>query len=119
MYGHINNMYYYQFIAGVVNEYLMGPVGVDVSSPTSPIMMIVASSAQFYAAAKFPSPLKGGFRIKRIGKSSVTYQVGIFADDEDLACVVGEMTHVYVDPATQRPVSAIPNFMLSGFKRLE
>jgi acyl-CoA thioesterase FadM len=48
----------------------------------------------------------------KLGKSSVTYRIGIFIHEEDeskksqsLACCIVDFTHVYVDPVTRKSVA--------------
>ena len=42
--------------------------------------------------------------VDRLGRSSVHYELGLFADDAPLAAAVGQFTHVYVDRTSRRPV---------------
>ena len=53
-----------------------------------------------------------------MGRSSVTYRVGIFEGDNQEASVVGGFTHVFVDPIHRRPVPALPENMKSGMQKL-
>ena len=43
-----------------------------------------------------------------VGKSSVRYEVGLFAQDEPLTAAKGHFVHVYVDRATRRPAMCPP-----------
>ena len=43
-------------------------------------------------------------RVAHRGRSSVRYEVGLFADDDDRAAAAGHFVHVYVDRASRRPV---------------
>ncbi|KAG0175745.1 hypothetical protein DFQ28_003223 [Apophysomyces sp. BC1034] len=103
-YGHINNAIYYHYIDTVVNEYLIEHCGLDPSSKTEPIGLVVTSSANFYAPASYPSILEVGLSVTKIGRTSITYRVGIFENKNPAACVVGGFTHVFVDPVHRRPV---------------
>ncbi|KAI9306691.1 HotDog domain-containing protein [Cunninghamella echinulata] len=122
-YGHINNSIYYHYIDTVVNEYLIRNCGLDPTdkSNTKPIGLVVSSSANFYSSASYPSVLDVGLSISKIGRSSVTYRVGIFEKDssskQELACVVGGFTHVFVHPETRRPV-ALPEQFKSEIEKL-
>ncbi|KAI7880362.1 Thioesterase/thiol ester dehydrase-isomerase [Lichtheimia hyalospora FSU 10163] len=119
-YGHINNSIYYFYIDTVVNEYLIRKCGLDPldTSKTKPIGLVIASSANFYAPASYPNLLQAGLCITKIGRSSVTYRVGIFQGDEEQACVVGGFTHVFVDPIHRRPVKALPDNFKAGFEAI-
>lgn len=119
-YGHINNSIYYFYIDTVVNEYLIRQCGLDPldTTKTKPIGLVIASSANFYAPASYPNLLQAGLCITKIGRSSVTYRVGIFQGDEDQACVVGGFTHVFVDPIHRRPVKALPGNFKAGLEAI-
>ncbi|CAO3622201.1 unnamed protein product [Cunninghamella blakesleeana] len=121
-YGHINNSIYYHYIDTIVNEYLIKYCGLDPSdkSNTKPIGLVVSSNANFYSSAGYPSLLDVGLSISKIGRSSVTYRVGIFEKDkpEELACVVGGFTHVFVHPETRRPVTSLPEQFRTGVEKL-
>ena len=43
--------------------------------------------------------------VARAGRSSVTYEVGIFARGAPQAAAAGEFVHMNVDRATRRPVA--------------
>ncbi|MEC8795650.1 MAG: acyl-CoA thioesterase, partial [Pseudomonadota bacterium] len=45
-----------------------------------------------------------GLRIEHLGRSSVRYAIGLFADDQEVAAADGFFVHVYVDRHTRRPV---------------
>jgi acyl-CoA thioester hydrolase len=42
--------------------------------------------------------------VAHLGRSSVRYEIGLFADDAPLSAAVGSFVHVYVDRASRRPV---------------
>jgi acyl-CoA thioester hydrolase len=48
--------------------------------------------------------VEAGIRVARLGASSVRYEVGLFAQGEELSAARGHFVHVYVDKATRRPV---------------
>ncbi|KAI7860195.1 HotDog domain-containing protein [Circinella umbellata] len=119
-YGHINNSIYYFYIDTVVNEYLIRNCELNPqdTSKTRPIGLVIASSANFYAPASYPSLLHAGLSITKMGRSSVTYRVGIFEGDNQEASVVGGFTHVFVDPIYRRPVPGLPENMIVGMQKL-
>jgi acyl-CoA thioester hydrolase len=45
-----------------------------------------------------------GLAVAKLGKSSVTYHLGIFAKGSAEAAAEGHFTHVYVDRISRRPV---------------
>ena len=53
-----------------------------------------------------------------MGRSSVRYEIGIFAGDEPLTAARGHFVHVYVDAQTRRPV-ALPEALQRVLQRLK
>lgn len=51
----------------------------------------------------FPSIVDLGLRVTKLGKSSVTYEVGVFERGADVVRAVGGFTHVFVDREKNRP----------------
>lgn len=92
--------------------------GLDINSKTKPLGVVVASQATFYASASYPNLITAGLTVSKIGRSSVTYRVGIFEADNPLACVVGGFTHVFVNNQDRRPVTELPDEILNGVKNL-
>jgi len=43
--------------------------------------------------------------VSKLGNSSVTYDIGMFKNDEEIASAQGHFVHVYVDEKTRRPVT--------------
>ncbi|WP_298632663.1 thioesterase family protein [uncultured Umboniibacter sp.] len=102
MFGHVNNVTYYSYFDTVANGYLIERGGFQ---PTlSPVIgYIVSSSCAYHRSIAFPDAIEGGFRVNRLGNSSVEYGVAIFKQGEDEACAHGTMTHVFVDRETEKP----------------
>ncbi|MNT91049.1 hypothetical protein D3C71_2167280 [compost metagenome] len=48
--------------------------------------------------------MEAGIRVARLGGSSVRYEVGLFAQGEEMSAAAGHFIHVYVDRETRRPV---------------
>jgi acyl-CoA thioester hydrolase len=103
VYGHINNVVYYQFFDTIVNGYLIAQGALDVAKG-GVIGLVVETHCNYFKPVAFPERLRAGLRVAKIGTSSVTYDVGIFRDDDDLAAAQGHFVHVYVDRASGRPV---------------
>lgn len=100
-YSHINNSVYYHLFDSVVNTYLIQQCNL---SPTSSrlIGLVVESHCQFFSPSSFPDMLELGLRVNRLGKSSVTYEVGVFQQGSDTPGAVGGYTHVFVDSDTRQ-----------------
>lgn len=100
-YGHINNTVYYLAMDTAVNTWMMREGGLDPRGGT--IALCAASSCEFHASASFPDPLRVGIGVERLGTTSISWTLGIFRDEEQLA--TGRFVHVFVDATSRRPVS--------------
>ena len=103
VYGHVNNSVYYFYFDTVVNQWLVEAGLLDVGKSDT-IGLVVETQCVFFAPISFPQMVHAGLRIARIGSSSVTYEIGLFADDETETAARGHFVHVYVDEKTRRPV---------------
>ena len=102
-YGHINNVVYYEFFDTALNSYLLSQGALDIASSTV-IGLMVETHCNYFAAIAYPDRVRAGLRVRKQGTSSVTYEIGIFRNDETTASAQGHAVHVYVDRATNRPV---------------
>jgi acyl-CoA thioester hydrolase len=102
MYGHVNNVNYYSYFDTVINQFLIEKAGFDPLA-SSQIGFIVKSSCEYLSPVSYPQKLTGGFKVERIGNSSVDYTVGIFNDNNTLSAL-GHLTHVFVDRQTSKPM---------------
>jgi acyl-CoA thioester hydrolase len=111
MFGHLNNAVYYEFFDTAINAWIETTTGID--PLTMPTLGVVAESGcRYFAELRFPEPLAVGLAVGRLGRSSVTYRLGVFqagADrlGEELAhpvAAVGHWVHVYVDRTSRKPV---------------
>jgi acyl-CoA thioester hydrolase len=113
MYGHLNNAVYYELFDSAINGWQAEHETID---PTrDPTQGVVAESGcVFYAEVAFPTPLVVGLRVTRLGTSSVTYQLGLFADPahggEGDIRALGHWVHVEIDARTRRP-TPIPDHL--------
>lgn len=105
MFGHLNNAVYYELFDTAINAWIN--TSADVDPVTAPWLGVVAESGcRYFAELAFPDPLVVGLAVTRLGTSSVTYRLSVFAPGTDAAPVaaVGHWVHVYVDRTTRRPV---------------
>ncbi len=116
VYHHVNNVVYYSYFDTVANSYLIERGGLDFRDGDV-VGFVVNSGCDYHAPIAFPQRLTGGLRVDRLGSSSVTYGIAIFADDGETACANGTFTHVFVDRASGRPVP-IPEPLRSALKDL-
>ena len=104
IYGHVNNVVYYSYFDSVANQYLIEQGGLDIHSAEI-IGFVVASSCEYKSPVAYPEKLEAGFRVNRLGNSSVEYGIGIFKKGQQAASAHGTFTHVFVDRNTYKPVS--------------
>jgi acyl-CoA thioester hydrolase len=101
VYGHVNNVVYYAYFDTVINRYLIAEGGLDIVG-ASLIGLCVESKCTYRKPVAFPDDLDAGMRVARLGTSSVTYEVGIFARGDEEAAASGSFVHVFVDRATRK-----------------
>jgi acyl-CoA thioester hydrolase len=116
LYGHINNVAYYNYFDSVINLYLIEVGGLDILHGAA-IGLVVESHCQFHAPLAYPTPLVAGLRVDRLGNRAVTYGIAIFAEGEDTAAAHGHVVHVFVDRGSRKPV-AIPPPLRDALARL-
>ncbi|KAF8167307.1 thioesterase [Crassisporium funariophilum] len=106
-YSHVNNSIYYHLFDSIVNTYLIENCGLDPKS--SPLIaLVISSQCEFYAPLAFPQVLDLGLRVKKIGNSSVTYEVGVFEKGKDNPAAVGGYTHVFVGSESRKSTAMTP-----------
>ncbi len=108
LYGHVNNVVYYSYFDTVIAHYLMEEGGLD-PWRGEVIGYAVESGCRYFRPLAFPDRVEAGLRVARLGNSSVTYEIGIFRNDEQEACAAGHFVHVFVDRKSERPVSLPPS----------
>lgn len=106
-YGHLNNAIYFQFYDALINGYMMEHCGWhpdgNGSDSDGQIGLVVSSGTEYYEIVRgFPGPLTLGLGVKKLGKSSVEYEIGVFQDDLQKAKAVGRFVHVFVDKKTDK-----------------
>jgi acyl-CoA thioester hydrolase len=107
VYGHVNNVVYYSWFDTAVNAYLIEQGALDIHAGEV-IGLVIETQCQYFAPLAFPQTVQAGLRVAHLGRSSVRYEVGLFAEGEDLCAACGHFVHVYVDRATRRPVPLPP-----------
>jgi len=96
VYGHVNNVVYYAYFDSVINRYLIEQGGLDIESGGA-------------------DSIHAGLRVARLGRTSASYEIGIFRG-EDL-CAHGTFVHVFVDRATRKP-TPIPKAIRAALERI-
>ena len=103
VYGHVNNVVYYSFFDTAVNGLLIEAGVLDIHQGEV-IGLVVETQCNYFAPIAFPQAVTAGVRVAQLGRSSVRYEIGLFADDAPDSAAAGHFVHVYVDRATRRPV---------------
>ena len=114
--GHVNNVVYYAWFDAAVNAHLIEQGVLDIHAGRT-IGLVVETHCNYFAPLAFPQLVQAGIRVASIGSSSVRYEIGLFAQGEDLCAAKGHFIHVYVDRDTRRPVP-LPDSFLSVLKAL-
>ncbi|OCK82600.1 Thioesterase/thiol ester dehydrase-isomerase [Lepidopterella palustris CBS 459.81] len=102
MYDHMNNSIYYFLFDSIVNTYLMTHCALN-PPISSQIGLVVHSHCDYFAPVAFPAVVDLGLRANKLGKSSVTYEIGVFERGQVEVKAVGEFVHVFVDRESRKP----------------
>ena len=80
---------------------------------------MVHSQCDYFGSVAFPSVVDLGLRVSKLGKSSVTYEVGVFERGADDVRAVGGFTHVFVDRVKNRPATqGMPAKARAGLEKI-
>jgi acyl-CoA thioester hydrolase len=117
VYGHVNNVVHYMLFDTVINGWLIAEGGLDIHRGDV-IGLCVESHCSYHSAVEFPAPIDAGLRAGKIGRSSIRYELGLFAPDAEEPAAHGWFVHVFVDRETRRPVE-LPAGIRAAMERLE
>jgi acyl-CoA thioester hydrolase len=112
VYGHVNNVVYYSYFDTVINRYLIEVGKLDIARGAV-IGLCVESRCRYRKPIAFPQELDAGLRVAKLRRTSVTYEIGIFARDDHAAVADGSFVHVFVDRET-RHATPIPAALRSA-----
>lgn len=101
-YGHVNNAVYYTWFDTAVNAWLIEAGLLDIDAG-DPIGLVVETGCRYARPLAFPNAVEVGLSLARLGRTSVTYHLGVFAAGDTDAAAEGHFTHVYVGRADRRP----------------
>ncbi len=102
VYGHVNNVVYYSWFDTAVNAYLIEQGALDIHHGES-IGLVIETQCNYFAPLAFPQTIEAGIRVARLGGSSVRYEVGLFAQGQEMSAACGHFVHVYVGREDRRP----------------
>lgn len=118
IYGHLNNVVYYSLFDTAVNRWLIAQGALDIHAGEV-IGLVVETHCNFFASLAFPQQVEAGLRVTQRGRSSVRYEIGLFAEGEPLCAARGHFVHVYVERESKRPVTQLPEAYLKALAPLE
>lgn len=99
MLGHLNNVVYYRLFEAIVVKFMTEEFDLDWTSGGENAQA-VESLCRFHRPLSFPDVITAGLRVGRIGNSSVTFEVALFAPDDEEASATGHVVEVLVDVNT-------------------
>ncbi len=102
IYGHMNNVVHYLLFDTAVNGWLIDRGLLDIQRGKT-VGLVVETGCHYFKEIMFPDRIDAGIRVERLGNSSVTYEVALFANEDTEAAAQGHFVHVYVDAGTRRP----------------
>ena len=105
MFGHLNNAVYYALWDSALNAWLARDAGADPMTDAA-FPVVAESSCRYLSELAYPDDLVVGIGVDRLGSSSVTFRLALYAaglPPTDRVAAVGRWVHVYVDRDTRRP----------------
>lgn len=118
IYGHVNNVVYYSWFDTAVNGYLIEQGALDIHQGEV-IGLVIETQCNYFESLAFPQTVQAGIRVAHLGRSSVRYEIGLFAEGAPMAAAVGHFVHVYVDRVSRRPVAALPDALRRVLETLQ
>ncbi|GLE53927.1 acyl-CoA thioesterase [Mycobacterium montefiorense] len=111
MFGHLNNAVYYQLFDTAINAFITIGTGLDPVT-MSALGVVAESGCRYFSELQFPQSLEVGLAVTRLGRSSVTYRLGVFESKQGSqegqpprpVTALGHWVHVYVDRASRKSV---------------
>jgi len=103
VFGHVNNVVYYTWFDTVVNAWLIEQGLLD-PKESLVVGLVVGTRCDYFESVAFPEIVEAGLAVERLGRSSVTYRIGIFRRGGAVTAAQGLFTHVYVERGPQTPV---------------
>jgi acyl-CoA thioester hydrolase len=121
VFGHVNNVVYYSYFDTAVNRHLTDAGLLD-PARSATVGLVVETSCAYFESIAFPDLIEVGMAVEKIGRSSVTYRLGLFRRNgqsrhTELCVALCTYTHVYVDRASNTPVP-IPETHRRAFQAL-
>jgi acyl-CoA thioester hydrolase len=117
VFGHVNNVVYYSWFDTAVNAWLVEQGHLDIAG-SDIVGLVVETGCTYFESVAFPETVDAGIAVEKLGRSSVTYRIGIFREGSEQVAAQGRFTHVYVERAAQKPVP-IPGKLRAALAALQ
>ncbi|MGB1034293.1 MAG: acyl-CoA thioesterase [Primorskyibacter sp.] len=104
VYGHVNNAVHHQLFDTAVNGHLVD-AGVLDPARSPGVFLVVSNGCDYFSELRFPGPVEAGLRVDHLGRSSVTYAIGLFAPNQPACAALGRFVHVLVGREDRRPMA--------------
>lgn len=115
IFGHLNNAVFYELFDTAILRLLVETGAIERQGKFA--ALVVTSGAVFHREVLFEDRIEVGIRVNRIGRTSVTYELGLFTEGRADSAVDGRVVHVFVDRAESTPVP-IPEAARALFETL-
>ena len=115
-YGHVNNTVHYAWFDTAVNQWLAENGLLDIEGGAI-IGLVVETGCRYFAPLSYPGEVEILLGVDQMGRSSVTYRLGVFTPGSETPSAEGHFTHVYVDREGRQP-AAIPDAWRSKLEGL-
>ncbi|NKB57225.1 MAG: acyl-CoA thioesterase [Alphaproteobacteria bacterium] len=116
VYGHVNNVVYYSYFDTAVTGHLVSEG--ELKPMEAPVIgVVVETRCQFRQELGFPDVIDAGIKVVRLGKSSVSYEIGLFRQNHAEPAAFGTFAHVWIDRVTRRP-TAVPDTIRAALQPL-
>ena len=99
-YGHMNNIVHYSLIDTAVTNLQRDCGFFDVEDVK---FIVVQSGCTYFAEARYPYTVHAGLRVAKIGRTSWTYEIGLYRNKENTAFAEGFFAQVQVNDDSGRP----------------
>ena len=99
-YGHANNVTYLAWFDTAVNDMYIERGFLAASDPH---FIVARTGCAFFREIGYADAVTIGLRVARLGRTSVTYDLAAFANDEPEARAQGEYVHVLIEHGGKNP----------------
>ena len=103
VYGHVNNAVYLQWYDTAVNDWLIESGLLDIALGEV-VGFVVETHCRYNRPFSYPGTVEIGIAVARLGRSSVSYRLGAFAEGAEEAGAEALWTQVCVERQGGRPV---------------